>query len=92
MQFHCLKKKTILLNHDYDGITELDNNLPPWWKWGFYLTIVVGVIYLVNFHVLKISPLQAEEYELSILEAEEQVAAYLKDQALNVVRTQWYFE
>ncbi len=78
------EEESILLNHDYDGITELDNNLPPWWKWGFYLTIVVGIIYLTNFHILKISPLQAEEYELSIIEAEEEVAAYLKDQALNV--------
>ena len=51
---------------------------------GFYLTIVVGIFYLVNYHVLKLSPLQAEEYELSILEADAEVAAYLKDQALNV--------
>lgn len=32
----------VLLDHDYDGIHELDNNLPPWWVWGFYLTIFSG--------------------------------------------------
>ena len=31
------KEQDILLDHDYDGIQELDNNLPPWWKWGFYI-------------------------------------------------------
>lgn len=78
------EEESILLHHDYDGITELDNNLPPWWKWGFYLSIVVGIFYLINYHVLKISPLQHEEYSLAMLEAEEEVAAYLKEQALNV--------
>lgn len=78
------EEESILLNHDYDGIMELDNNLPPWWKWGFYISIVAGIIYLMNFHVLKISPLQAEEYEISMQEAEIEVAEYLKAQALNV--------
>jgi cytochrome c oxidase cbb3-type subunit III len=45
------KEADILLDHDYDGIKELDNSLPPWWKYGFYITIVVGVIYLFYFHM-----------------------------------------
>lgn len=53
---------TILLDHDYDGIKELDNNLPPWWKWGFYITIVWSVIYLFYYNVLNIGPLQEQEY------------------------------
>ncbi|MBP6432509.1 MAG: c-type cytochrome, partial [Ferruginibacter sp.] len=44
------KEADFLLDHDYDGIKELDNALPPWWKYGFYITIVVGIIYLFNFH------------------------------------------
>jgi cytochrome c oxidase cbb3-type subunit 3 len=29
------------LDHDYDGIKELDNNLPPWWVYLFYASIVL---------------------------------------------------
>jgi cytochrome c oxidase cbb3-type subunit III len=74
----------ILMDHEYDGIRELDNNLPPWWKYGFYLTILVSVLYLINYHVTLTSPLQAEEYRLSMVRAEAEVAEYLKTAANNV--------
>ena len=41
----------ILLDHDYDGIKELDNVLPPWWVYLFYITIVFAFVYLIRFHV-----------------------------------------
>lgn len=41
-----------LLDHEADGIRELDNDLPRWWLYGFYLTIVWGALYFVNYHVL----------------------------------------
>lgn len=44
------KEADILLDHDYDGIKELDNALPPWWKYGFYITIVVAFVYIYEFH------------------------------------------
>ncbi|MBS1919143.1 MAG: c-type cytochrome [Bacteroidetes bacterium] len=56
------KESDVLLDHDYDGIKELDNTLPPWWKWGFYLTIIVAVIYLLRFHVFKTGPTPEQEY------------------------------
>jgi len=57
------KEADVLLDHDYDGIKELDNALPPWWKWGFYFTIIVAVIYLFRFHVTKTGPTPLQEYE-----------------------------
>ncbi len=51
-----------LLDHNYDGIQELDNKLPPWWLNLFYFTIVWGVLYLLYYHVLGMGDLQVAEY------------------------------
>ncbi len=64
------EEREILLDHNYDGIRELDNHLPPWWKWLFYLTIAFGVVYLFVYHVTDSLPLQTEEYEMQVAEAE----------------------
>jgi len=45
-------KRDQLLDHEYDGIRELDNALPRWWLYGFYFTIAWGVVYFVNYHML----------------------------------------
>ena len=60
----------LLDDHGYDGIRELDNDLPSWWVWLFYITILFSGIYLVQYHVLKSSPLQAEEYSMEMEAAE----------------------
>lgn len=67
----------ILTDHAYDGIRELDNRLPPWWLYGFYSTIIFGVIYLAHFHVFGTGDLQEEEYRAEMLAAEQEVVAYL---------------
>lgn len=69
------QEKDVLLDHEYDGIKELDNNLPPWWKYGFYLTIVIGIGYLLRFYVFG-GPSSAEEYQRSVERAEIEIAAY----------------
>jgi cytochrome c oxidase cbb3-type subunit 3 len=78
------EESEIMLDHDYDGIRELDNNLPPWWKYGFYLTIIVGIIYLINFHVIGTGNLQGAEYTNEIAEAKLQIEEYMKTSANNV--------
>lgn len=78
------EEDSILLDHDYDGIRELDNNLPPWWKYGFYLTIVVAVVYLFNFHVLGTGDLQIKEYEKEMAQAKIDVDEFMKTSASNV--------
>jgi cytochrome c oxidase cbb3-type subunit 3 len=64
----------ILLDHDYDGIKELDNNLPPWWLYGFYITIIFSFVYLGIYEVFKVWPDQTEEYAIEMKVAEEQLA------------------
>jgi cytochrome c oxidase cbb3-type subunit 3 len=63
------KEETILLDHNYDGIKELDNHLPPWWKWLFYFTIVWGIVYLLVYHVFDAQPLMIEEYDIAMEDA-----------------------
>ena len=55
-------KEPLLLDHNYDGIQELDNKLPRWWVWLFYITIIYSAIYLVYYHVTRTGDLQAAEY------------------------------
>ncbi|TVQ10674.1 MAG: hypothetical protein EA364_12015 [Balneolaceae bacterium] len=60
-----------LLNHEYDGIQELDNPMPPWWLYGFYFTIALSVVYLLWYDVLGIGPSQSEEYQREMAAAAE---------------------
>lgn len=78
---------SILLKHEYDGIQELDNNLPPWWVWGFYMTIVFAIVYMGYYHVFSVGDLQIAEYDKSMIEAEIEVNAYLDKMAMNVDET-----
>jgi cytochrome c oxidase cbb3-type subunit 3 len=78
------KEEAILTDHDYDGIQELDNSLPPWWKYGFYFTIIWSICYLGYFHVTKTGPLSDGEYKNQMAEAEIQMAEYRK-KAANLV-------
>ena len=53
----------LLLDHEVDGIKELDNNLPRWWVWLFHLTIAFSVFYMVYYHLLDAGDLQIADYE-----------------------------
>lgn len=67
----------IILDHNYDGIMELDNKLPPWWVYGFYASILFAVIYLARYHVFD-GINQNEEYELAVAEAQVEIENYKK--------------
>ena len=77
----------ILLDHEYDGIRELDNNLPPWWVWGFFATIVFAIIYLFNYHIFETGDLQYKAYEKEMKKADAEVKAYLSKMSMNVDET-----
>ncbi|HEX5000929.1 MAG TPA: cbb3-type cytochrome c oxidase N-terminal domain-containing protein [Bacteroidia bacterium] len=68
----------VLLDHNYDGIRELDNNLPPWWKYGFYVTIIWAFIYMINYHVVGKGDVQEQEYLAQLKEADLQKIERLK--------------
>ena len=65
-----------LLDHNYDGIQELDNALPPWWKYGFIITIGFAFVYLLNFHVLGNGKNPTEEYQAEMANAQIEKEAF----------------
>lgn len=67
----------IILDHNYDGIKELDNNLPPWWVYMFYATILFAVIYLVRFEVFDDYD-QEQEYETAVAAAQIEIDEWKK--------------
>lgn len=67
----------LLLDHDYDGIKELDNNLPPWWIYLFYACIGFAAIYLVRFEILGADD-QEMELKKEMAQAKIEVAEYMK--------------
>ena len=70
------READVMLDHNYDGIRELDNALPPWWKYGFYITIGVAVVYLVNFHVFGYGKNPTQEYQAEMEQAKIQKEIY----------------
>jgi len=79
------EEETVMLDHDYDGIKELDNHLPPWWKALFYITIIIGIIYFFNYHVIHIFPLQEEEYANELKKAEELQASLAESGSVETI-------
>jgi cytochrome c oxidase cbb3-type subunit 3 len=66
--------------HDYDGIRELNNPAPIWFKAAFALSILFALGYLYRYHIAKSAPLQIEEFNLAMKEGEKQHQEYLKKQ------------
>jgi cytochrome c oxidase cbb3-type subunit 3 len=68
----------LLLDHDYDGIKELDNNLPPWWIYLFYICIGFAAVYLIRFEVMG-GDNQEMELQKEMAQAQIEVEEYLKN-------------
>jgi cytochrome c oxidase cbb3-type subunit 3 len=81
------KEQDVQLDHDYDGIKELDNSLPPWWIYGFYFTILFAGVYMYRYHISKSAPLQVEELAVEKIQAEREKVAYMATLANNVDET-----
>lgn len=53
-------EQSLLLDHEYDGIRELDHNLPSWWLWTFNLTVIFAFIYSLHYMLKEGVSLQDE--------------------------------
>ena len=71
--------KDEVLDHNYDGIHEFDNDLPPWWKYGFGFTIVFAFVYVGYYHLTTKNRLQVAEYETEMRQAALLVSAGADD-------------
>lgn len=75
-EYDTLTNERLIKDHDYDGIKELDNDLPPWWKWLFYLTIIFAVVYSIRLYVFHSDDLlQEREYATEMEGIEKDAAA-----------------
>lgn len=70
------EEEILLADHDYDGIKELDNVLPPWWKYGFYITILVGIFYYIQVFTNSEEYSQEQEYLAEVEKAQQELDAY----------------
>ncbi|MEZ4984245.1 MAG: cbb3-type cytochrome c oxidase N-terminal domain-containing protein [Saprospiraceae bacterium] len=75
------KEADVMLDHNYDGIRELDNILPPWWVGMFYGCIIFGVIYFAYYHVFDNGLSSTEEYAQEVKDANAAVKAFLATQS-----------
>ncbi|MCL5128792.1 cbb3-type cytochrome c oxidase N-terminal domain-containing protein [Algibacter sp. L4_22] len=71
------QESEIILDHNYDGIKELDNNLPPWWVYAFYMSIIFAVVYFLKYQVFN-GDTQLDELETEIAEARISIEEYKK--------------
>ena len=69
------EEQDIILDHNYDGIKELDNSLPPWWIYMFYATILFAVVYLIRFEVMG-GDTPEMEYEKAVAQARREINQY----------------
>ncbi|VAW25932.1 Cytochrome c oxidase (cbb3-type) subunit CcoP [hydrothermal vent metagenome] len=72
-------EEDIMLDHDYDGIKELDNVLPPWWLYGFYITIAISIFYITQVFYNSDNYSQDKEYAAEVAQGKAEVEQYKKE-------------
>lgn len=77
------KEGEIILDHNYDGIRELDNTLPPWWVYLFYIEIIFGIVYFAKYQMFG-GDSSAQEYANEVAQAKIEIVEY-KRTAKNLV-------
>ncbi len=80
------REAEVATDHNYDGIIELDNSLPPWWVYMFYGTIIFAITYMIYFTYFD-GPTQQMEYDTEVAQAIQKKNEFLKKTAALVDET-----
>ncbi|WP_139421649.1 cbb3-type cytochrome c oxidase N-terminal domain-containing protein [Chryseobacterium mulctrae] len=72
-------EKDILIDHGFDGIMELDNQLPKWWLGLFYFGTVFCIVYICAYAFTDFAH-PISEYDKEYKAQEAAIGQYLKDQ------------
>ncbi len=75
------ERTSMMLDHDYDGIKEMDYGMPPWLSAVFVGTILFAIVYLVQLWGLGTLDDQITEYNNQMEKAEIEIAAWREKQA-----------
>jgi cytochrome c oxidase cbb3-type subunit 3 len=86
------EEKDIMIDHEYDGIVELDNPIPLWFNVLFYSTVVFGIAYLFVYHVFGWGMNQDQEYLHEVAQAEKAKEEYLAQSANLIDETSVEFD
>ncbi|MGV3760991.1 cbb3-type cytochrome c oxidase N-terminal domain-containing protein [Parapedobacter sp.] len=78
------EEKDLVIDHEYDGITELDNPVPAWFNGMFYASLAFAVVYLCVYHVFGWGATQDEEYTREMARAEQARQEWLSQAANNI--------
>src|SRR5690554_5132695 len=78
------KEEEIMIDHEYDGIRELDNPIPMWFNALFYSSIVFAIGYLLIYHVIGWGMTQDEEYQAAMQAGEKQRIEFLESSGSNI--------
>lgn len=72
------------MGHNFDGIRELNNPTPPWWKWGFIFSVCFGIVYFWRTEITHSAPNQLQELAMAEEKATIAKAEFLKNAANNI--------
>lgn len=75
------EEKDLMMDHKFDGISELDNPVPMWFNALFYSTVLFGLGYLLIYTVFGWGLNQDQEYVVEMEKAEIAKKEYLAKEA-----------
>jgi len=72
------EEKDILIDHGFDGIMELDNQLPKWWLGLFWFGVAYCVVYMLSYWLTDFAN-QGAEYDAEYKAQTASIAEYMKN-------------